>query len=290
MKNTIVLLFAIAMLVGCQALIEKKDDHKVYLKNVEQFKLQSNKVVGQEYTIQVCLPFQFDESRSYPVVYLLDADRYFDAVKGISDLLNFRMGAFKSEILDIIVVGILYNQNDSVWWANRSRDYTPTLDTITPFGKNWPLAGGADKFLDFIEHELHPLINEKYPVDDTKTGIIGTSFGGLLAAYAFFTRDQFFDRYIVISPCAVWDRELLLKLEEEKFVNNKDVGKLLYLATASFDPPFLVTKPTEKLVERLKSKPYSNLKLYYDYCENETHISVFSRAVSSGLRFCYSPN
>jgi predicted alpha/beta superfamily hydrolase len=290
MKRLAVILWVATMVAGCQSPREAENESKVYLKNTEQFKLQSHEVEGEVNTAQVCLPFQFEKNKTYPVVYLLDANRYMDAVKGISDLLNYRMGEFKSHIQDIIVVGIIYNQSDSAWWVNRSRDFTPTLDTLTPFGKNWPLAGGADKFLDFIEHELHPAIMEKYLVDDTQTGIIGHSFGGLLAAYAFLTRDQLFDRYIVVSPCAVWDQELLLRIEEERFDINKDFSRRLYVATASYDPPFLVTDPTEKLIEAIIAKPYSNLEFYYDSCKNETHISILPRAVSSGLRFCYPAN
>lgn len=290
MKRIAVILLTAAFLAGCQSPKEPNDDSKVYLENTEQFTLESHKANGEVYTIRVCLPFQFDKSKTYPVVYLLDGDRYVDAVKGISDLLNFRIGTFKSEIKDLIVVGILYNQTDSVWWANRSRDYTPTLDTITPFGKNWPLTGGADRFLDFVEQELHPAIMAKYPVDETQTGIVGTSFGGLLASYAFLTRDQLFDRYIIISPCAVWDQELLLKLEEARFDANKDFSRRLYISATSGDSPYLVTNPAIRLMEAMKVKNYSDLALHYDYCENETHISTFPRAVSSGLRFCYPPN
>ncbi len=290
MKRIAVILLVATILAGCQSPTEPENGSKVYLNHAEQFVLPSSQVEGEVYTIQVCLPFQFDKSKTYPVLYLLDGDRHVGVVKGISDILNFRIGSFKSHIDDIILVGILYNQTDSVWWANRSRDYTPTLDTVTPFGKNWPLAGGADRFLDFIEKELHPAILAKYPIDETKTGIAGTSFGGLLAAYAFLTRDQLFDRYIIISPCAVWDQELLLKLEEDRFEQNKDYSRRLYLSAASHDSPFLVTDPAVRFFEALKSKPYGDLALYYDYCENETHISTFPRAISSGLRFCYPPN
>jgi predicted alpha/beta superfamily hydrolase len=290
MKRIAIMLWVATMLAGCQNQEEPDVSSKVYLKNAEQFTFQSYEVGGQDYTVQVCLPLKFDKSKTYPVVYLLDGDIYLEMVKSISELLSFRMGTFKSHIQDVIIVGILYNQSDSVNFALRSRDLTPTLDTISPFGKSWPLAGGANKFLDFIEYELHPTILERYPVDETATGIAGSSFGGLLAAYAFLTRDQLFDRFIVISPCAVWDNELLIRLEEERFDKNKDFTRRLYLSAASFDSPYLVTDPTMRLFEAIKSRPYSDLALYYDYCENETHFSTFPRAITTGLRFCYPTN
>ena len=122
MKRLAVILWVATMVAGCQSPREAENESKVYLKNTEQFKLQSHEVEGEVNTAQVCLPFQFEKNKTYPVVYLLDANRYMDAVKGISDLLNYRMGEFKSHIQDIIVVGIIYNQSDSAWWVNRSRN------------------------------------------------------------------------------------------------------------------------------------------------------------------------
>jgi hypothetical protein len=262
----------------------KQEMDEVSLKNTTQFILESELCIGEPFTIQVCLPKSFENQKKYPVVYLLDADKSLGMAKEIADWLMFGQ-----EIQDIIIVGISYNKDDETWWMNRSRDYIPTSDTVSEFGKRWPKAGGADRFLDFIQNDLKPLIENKYSLNKESSGIIGFSFGGLLVSYSMITRPDLFDRYIIISPGLVWDNSLVSRLEENYSISNKVLSKKIFMSISAKDPTELVIEPTKQLVDNINSRGYQGLELSYEFYENETHFSGYPRALASGLKKLYRP-
>lgn len=254
----------------------------VSLKNTEQFVIESELYKDEPFTVQVCLPKAYDNSKTYPVVYLLDADKSIGMAKEIGDWLMFG-----KEIQDIIIVGISYNKDDKTWWINRTRDYIPTSDTLSKFGKRWPKAGGANIFLDYIQMDLIPEIENKFKIDTTNKGIIGFSFGGLLAAYTLFERPEMFDNYIIISPALVWDNYLVSKLENDFYNSGKRLDKKAFISISSEDSKNLILEPTKALVESLKKRNYKGFELIYEFNENETHFSGYSRALTTGLKRIY---
>ena len=260
------------------------------MKNTEQFGIESELYKDEPFTIQVCLPREYDNNKKYPVLYLLDADKSIGIAKGIADWLMFRNYMYKSEIVDIIIVGIAYNKNDSVWWINRTRDYVPTKDTISVFGKYWKHAGEADRFLDFIENDLKPAIEERYSVNENNSGIVGHSFGGLLASYSLVTRSYLFDNYIIIAPALIWDNKLIERKENELYQINNELNKTAYFALTENDSKNVINEPTKAFIEKLKSRNNKNLQLHTKYFEEGTHISFFSNALTVGLKKCYLKN
>lgn len=62
------------------------------------------------------------------------------------------------------------------------------------------MPGGADNFLWFLENELDPLIRQRYHTSNRPAGLIGDSFGGTFAFYAFIAQSKVFDRYWLGSP------------------------------------------------------------------------------------------
>jgi len=264
--------------------VHKQEMNEVSLKNTTQFILESELYKGEPFTIQVSLPKSYDNQKKYPVVYLLDADKSFGMAKEIADWLMFG-----NEIQDIIIVGISYNKDDDTWWINRSRDYIPTSDTVSDFGKSWPQAGGADRFLDFIQNDLKPIIENKYSLNKESSGIIGFSFGGLLVSYSLITRPDLFGRYIIISPGLIWDNSLVSRLEEKYFISNKVLSKKIFISISAKDPKEIVIEPTKKFVDNINSRSYQGLELSYEYHENETHFSGYPRALTEGLIKLYKP-
>ena len=236
----------------------------------------------EPFTIQICLPKAYDKAKKYPVVYLLDADKSIGMAKEIADWLMFGR-----EIQDIVIVGISYNQNDNTWWINRSRDFVPTKDTFSRFGKRWPKAGGAIKFLNYIQMELKPEIEKKIKIDPANSGIIGFSFGGLFVAYTMFERPELFNNYIIISPGLVWDNCLICKLENDFYNSGNSLEKKAFISISSEDSKDLIIDPTIALVDSLKRRKYKKFDLIYEFFENETHFSGYPRALTSGLKSIY---
>lgn len=102
----------------------------------------------------------------------------------------------------VLLVGVDYPVNAA---NGRNRDYT-MRDAVPPslakYVEQTPqiAPGGADKFLSFLENELDPIIRRKYNTSDRPAGIIGDSFGGTFAFYAFISQSKMFNRYWLGSP------------------------------------------------------------------------------------------
>jgi len=251
----------------------------VCLDNTEQFSITSKYVAGENYIVQVGLPIGYAPSKkSYPVLYVLDGDKSFGMTKEIADWLMW-----SKEIKDIIVVGISYGQGMDAWWQKRARDYSHCDDTIN--FKGWfKQTGGAENFLKFVKNELFPVINKNYKTNQDSTAIMGISLGGMLNTYVLFTQPDLFKGYIIIAPCLVWNNKSILKMEEEYFSNHKDLNKLVYMTYGSLDSKEIIINSTNELVQTIQKRNYEGLKFTPRIFEGETHISVFSTALTNGLK------
>ena len=251
----------------------------VCLDNTEQFSITSKYVAGENYIVQVGLPIGYAPSKkSYPVLYVLDGDKSFGMTKEIADWLMW-----SKEIKDIIVVGISYGQGMDAWWQKRARDYSHCDDTIN--FKGWfKQTGGAENFLKFVKNELFPVINKNYKTNQDSTAIMGISLGGMLNTYVLFTQPDLFKGYIIIAPCLVWNNESILKMEVEYFSNHKDLNKLVYMTYGSLDSKEIIINSTNELVQTIQKRNYEGLKFTPRIFEGETHISVFSTALTNGLK------
>jgi uncharacterized protein len=255
---------------------------KVRLDNTEQFSITSEYVNGENYVIQVGLPFGYSSShKSYRVLYVLDGDYAFGITKGITDLLM--MG---KEIKGIIVIGISYGKGILAWSVKRTRDLTPGHDTILAKGQN---TGGADNFLKFLQYELIPAVNRDYRTIPDSSAICGESLGGLLNSYILWKQPELFAGYMIISPSLIWNSKSVLKLESEYFINHKELNKAVYIAYGSLDNKEVIINPTTELIRLIQTHNYKGLRLVTRVFEGETHMSVPSVAITNGLRTLFKP-
>jgi len=250
---------------------------KVSLENTEQFSIASENVKGENYLIQVSLPFGYSSSHnSYPVLYVLDGDYAFGLTKGIADLLMIG-----KDIKGIIVVGISYGKGVLAWSLKRTRDLTPGHDTIFAKGQN---TGGADNFLGFLQNELIPAINKNYRTYPDSSAICGESLGGLLNSYILWKQPELFKSYIIISPSLIWNNKVVLKQESEFFVNHKELNKTVFIAYGSLDNKEVIISPATELIQMIQTHKYTGLRLVTRVFEGETHMSVPSVAITNGLK------
>jgi predicted alpha/beta superfamily hydrolase len=132
---------------------------------------------------------------------------------------NYYSGGFTPEM---ILVGI---SNDK----NRVRDLTPSTITTKfgmPFNEN---SGGANNFRRFIETELIPFIESKYPVTNYRT-LIGHSYGGLFTISTLINRPNLFANYLAIDPSLDWDNQFILKEAQEIMATRKHENKALFIS------------------------------------------------------------
>ncbi|SEW53024.1 alpha/beta hydrolase [Chitinophaga arvensicola] len=166
-----------------------------------------SKAVADSFSIFINLPDDYEakQAEKYPVVYLLDANLYFD-------IMAVTLNRYASVGLapNVILVGIGYT------------DF-PAMDSLRNRDDTYPVAipeyemstsGGADKMLSFLHQELMPLIDQQYRTDTTKRTLMGHSLGGFFTAYTLLRslsgEATGFSGYIAASPSLHYNHYYLL--------------------------------------------------------------------------------
>ena len=225
MKQLLVILLSALILVSCQ--------NREAAKNTEPG--NSNLIIGKTDSLRSEI---LDESRniwvhvpdeaagaifgqtSYPVLYLLDGPGHFHAVTGM--LKNLGDNGI---VPRMVVVGIPN--------TDRTRDLTPThVDVMFGDSAFARTSGGGAKFMDFVEKELIPYVESKYPVTGYRT-FVGHSFGGLSTVYSLLSRPHLFSNYVAIDPSLWWDDWRMVQWADSIFKDESMRGKALYIGVAN---------------------------------------------------------
>jgi len=213
------LLLIVALIIifqqGVKAQINSKNQ---FLSKVGIIDSVYSKVLKESREIYIQIPSSYnpETNQKYPVVFILDGELLLPTVDNVQ---NFYSGGFTPEM---ILVGISNAKN-------RTRDLT-TSEIKEKYGMPFNEEnGGAANFSKFIETELIPFIENKYPVTDFRT-LIGHSYGGLFAIYTLINHPQLFSNYIAIDPSLDWDDQKLLAEAKEKLQIHNYSGKSLYLS------------------------------------------------------------
>lgn len=245
---------------------------------------------GEIYKIDVALPYTYlEEDKHYPVIYLTDGNGYFSFVVG-----NLRMLQLSGEMPGVIVVGIGYaNPTVEGVMAKRARDLTPSIVE----GSRMPLpdgmkTGGAGEFLQFIEGQVKPFVNQFYRTDTSDETLVGYSFGGLFGTYVLFNHGDAFDKYIIGSPSLVWDNHLCFQYEEDYAKSNKDLAKRVFMSAGDLErypdnPAYDMVLNMERMAAQLETRNYPGLSLQSHVFEGETHQSGIGTAINRGLRWVF---
>lgn len=175
-----------------------------------------SKNLKEQRKIWVELPTNFNKNNKYPVVYIIDGSTHLPTVAALQ---NYYSGGFFPEM---ILVGISNQQN-------RTRDLTISKITNRQGGTYRQETGGADKFTEFIEKELIPYIEKKYPTTSYRT-LIGHSFGGLFAINTLVHHPHLFTNYLAVDPSLDWDNQRLIKEAEEVLKNKNLNNKALFIS------------------------------------------------------------
>ena len=260
--------------------LEKEHAFRIYSKNV-----------SDTFTISVNLPNDYKEQQpeKYPVVYLLDANLYFDIIAAILNKYS-DVGLAPS----VILVGIGH------------KDF-PTMDSLRNRDDTYPTAipeyemsisGGADKFLSFIINELSPKIDKEYNVDTSKRVLMGHSLGGYFTAYAFLQyltgKTGVFNSYIAASPSIHYNKYWLLnQLKEVPFTKMNEKKTNFYItyggledAESQSDPSVIrladLTKQLSTLLS-IKQSGFVNFKT--DIFSNLDHMDTQLPTFIKGLQW-----
>ncbi|MFN1834630.1 alpha/beta hydrolase [Balneola sp. MJW-20] len=231
-------------------------------------------VLGETREYRVGLPDSYDSDsasdRKYPLLLVLDGPSHFRYVSGmLSSMSANRNGSRR--VPEMIVVGLAS--------TNRERDFTP--DKIVTRRKND--SGGADQFLEFVEDELLPELQEKYRLSRYNI-LFGHSLGGLFAVHTYLQEESSFDALLAIDPSfGTWDAEKM----DEKIAAMSDgpFGRYLYIATANWGTRNIGNRDRHvRFFESLRKRNGSDrFRARLNYFEDENHQSIPLIAFYQGL-------
>ncbi|MBL9186569.1 MAG: alpha/beta hydrolase [Opitutaceae bacterium] len=269
---------------------EFRDAGPVVVSRESQFDFTS-RINGLAYRVMISVPRGAQRDTAYPVIYLLDGNRYFRA---LSDTLTSERG---SDLPPAIVVAIGYPTESTKEISERRRfDFS-----LSPESRSMPAGnyGGGDGFIRVIEEEIKAFVATRVTVDRARQVLYGKSLGGLLALRVLLRHPETFSTYIIASPSIWWNDRQVLE-DEAAFASRLKAGglNLRVLITSAGNEQYRGPDPAlrEKdegrmidnaieLADRLKALAPHGLVVMWTLFPDESHDSVSLAALSRGLRF-----
>jgi predicted alpha/beta superfamily hydrolase len=227
-------------------------------------------VLGEDREILVHLPEGARSGERFDVVYVLDGTALLPLAAGIEE---FRLAMQRPP--KVIMVGVT---NPS--FRTRGRDMTSAPDSSVTWA---PETGGAETFLRFLETEVIPTIEARYPVTRHRT-IIGHSLSALFVLHTLAARPQLFERYIAVSPAIPWAHEAIIaELTPKLSTLNSPLG--LYVSVGNEQNGY--PEGIDHLEALLRRSTPATLKWKVERWPQYDHIGVVPAAMHAGMLFFY---
>ena len=246
-------------------------------------KVYPSHINGIKYNLYISLPKQYAfNNKSYPIIYLLDADYSFALTKQISEHLSDR-----KRINDSIIIGIAY-ANPNEYKKNRTRDYTPSHVHSGGYGPEYQkYSGGAESFYRFLSTELIPYLHQTYRINPNST-FIGHSYGGLFGTYLLLYHPGLFNHYIIVSPSLWYDNQLILKAAQRRHNFNlpQKTQACFMIGDQENKGDYQMINDLKLLNKTILNKPHRNLSIFFSMINDMDHDTIFPAALSQGLLRC----
>ncbi len=256
----------------------------------------TSRIFHNKRNLRVWLPPDYDSSRKYPVLYILDGASAFDVC---TSFLPEEMRADETltelistgKIPPLIAVGIdngsdVIHQGDGDGLA-RAREFLPYAD---PYDPN-TIASSGTSYPDFLELEVLPAIAAKYAIETgpEHTAIWGASYGGTAALYTVIHRPDLFGAAIIESPGLEVGNGQLLR-DTESLVRTPSriaVGAGTAEDVDRFGSNTAYIRMVQRLVQNLKSA-YMPGEVQLTITEGGHHnYPTFGRRFAAALLFLY---
>jgi predicted alpha/beta superfamily hydrolase len=283
--------------------------------NTVYFELDSQHV-GDRFAIWVILPRGYGRERSgaFPVIYVTDGDSNALLAAAASYLV---FGDHLRPIRTALQVCIGYVDKDpGRRFVRRNRDFTPPGENLAPHLERHVQAGAyaaalgeegmrnflaaardgrADRFLDFIEEELHPEIAQRFRVDTSDVGLYGHSQGGLLTLYALTSGRQLFSVFGAGSPALVKEDSIVYASYRQRVAETHQTADEMRLHLVVNDEEMTgeinlyraIGRGFLAFVELVRDHPLLGLSMTTAITRGENHFSGVLDAYRSFLRACY---
>ncbi len=225
-------------------------------------------VLNENRPLIIMIPEKLEPGQLLDVLYVTDAEMFQDYVAHILEFLQANELAPPQ-----LIVGI-----PNVYFSDRDRDLTPVHDT------EYPKSGKADQFLSFIESELIPYINNKYPNKEQNT-LLGHSEGGLFTLYTLLSRPYLFDSYIASDPSCWFADNYISAFARENLKKHDLSAKTLFIGGRAGQQ--YIDMGIASLVSILKANAPTGLIWKNMEYANEHHGSVRYKDFYDGLKFTF---
>jgi predicted alpha/beta superfamily hydrolase len=214
--------------------------------------------------LEIILPQNYKpgSDEKYEVIYVLDGEWNISLVPYIHD---FARG--EGFVPPAIFVGLpnVYPNGQN----QRDRDFLPV--------------NAADDFLSFIEKEVIPRVEKKYPANGERT-LYGHSYGGLFVTYAFLTKPEVFSAYLASDPAYQGSDRIVLKKAEEKLGSFSCANKSLWIDCIDATHQMM---GSAEMISLLQAQAPKELHWNKGIYPNETHNSVRLKGIYDGFKFFY---
>lgn len=267
--------FSFIIIFGIQTLFAQQNNDIMI---GSKFNIYSS-ILNEDRTCLISLPDSYNDSeekKTYPILVLLDGYVHFKSTAGIVHFMSSDRN--RNHLMPETIIVAIEN-------VDRERDFTVTkIKTKRP-----NTMGGGRNFLDFIEKELIPYIDEKYRTEPYRV-LVGHSLGGLLTINSYLDENSLFNAYISIDPSIWWDEKMMI--EKVDSIRPSSLRKKLYLATANQGEASYERnkKRHDALYTLLNKKTEENINVKIEYFENENHRSVPLIALYKGLKYLNEEN
>jgi predicted alpha/beta superfamily hydrolase len=265
MLKKLLIFFSLLFAFQSVALAQTENEKPLTIGEIRTIK---SKILNEERVLNIYLPQNFDKTKSYPVIYLLDGSINEDFIH-VTGLIQFFNQMYTMP--ETIVVGIAN--------IDRKRDFTFHTD-LKDLQKDYPTTGHSDKFISFLEKELKPYIESQFKTTDTY--LFGQSLGGLLATEILLKKPEMFNNYFIISPSLWWDDESLLKQANRLLSKSSDTKKFVYVSVGKGEHKVMI-KDAEDFYNILKKSNKKNWKVEYKMMETDNHATILHRSLYEGL-------
>jgi predicted alpha/beta superfamily hydrolase len=236
-----------------------------------------SQILEEERHLFIHVPSEFNQSYpqvKYPVLYVLDPSSHFLSIVSMMDRMSTNIG---EEICpQMIVVGV---RN-----TDRIRDMFPI--------------NNEDRFHQFLEKELIPYIDQKYPTQPYRV-LFGHSLTGLRTIHTAIFHKELFKAYLAIDPslcheyCSWYEKHQEVIKEYEtgnnhmflamaNTMNGKDTTEVKLDTSGRASHMNAMMEFSERMTKK------GNTNFQWQYYPDESHNSVTLRATLDGLEHLFS--
>jgi uncharacterized protein len=213
------------------------------------------------------------DTARHQVMVLLDGDGMLPPAAGLTTFLQLSSGHAPWLLVAVRSV----NPDD------RLRNFTPAPDSATR--ARYPLAGGSERFRRFLESELRPFVEARFPTG-ARWALVGHSLAGVFVVDALARPEVRFTDFVAISPTLGWQGGAVGVAAAERATRPSTPSRL-FLSTADEGPRY-PPDATRRLDAELSRAAQRHLMVTLHHFAGEDHVSTVPPSLHAALRWLSS--